>query len=112
MPPEDKVIYLMMIDKTEKIVDFYNKLNESEFGAHLKIITYPSNDYKGYAYIKIYNKNADRTRMVEFLMNEYNINEVEKVSAPAENKHGKILNGIVKSLKKKFEPIWFLKSKS
>ena len=112
VPPEDKVIYLMMIDKTEKIVDFYNKLNESEFGAHLKIITYPSNDYKGYAYIKIYNKNADRTRMVEFLMNEYNINEVEKVSAPAENKHGKNLNGIVKSLKKKFEPIWFLKSKS
>ena len=33
----------------------------------MKILFYPSNDYEGYSYIKIYNKNAQRENMLVYL---------------------------------------------
>lgn len=39
---EDKVIYLMIVDKSDKIASLYSELMESEIGFLLKIITYPS----------------------------------------------------------------------
>lgn len=33
----------------------------------LKVLTYDSSDYPGYAYIKIYNKNASKANMITYL---------------------------------------------
>ena len=71
--PEDKVIYLMIIDRSERISALYEELVGSEVGSLLKIITYPSQDYSGFSYIKIYNKNAGKQHMTEILCREYGI---------------------------------------
>ncbi|MGN1134406.1 MAG: HAD hydrolase family protein, partial [Oscillospiraceae bacterium] len=73
---EDRIIYIMLIDKTEKIQKFYSKLISTELGQKLKILSYPSDDFKGYSYIKIYNKNAIRQNMIQYLANGVDTNSV------------------------------------
>lgn len=102
-PDEDKIIYLMIVDLSEKISALCEELRNSETGASLKIVTYPSDDFPGYSYIKIYNKNADSKRMVEYLMSEYDIPKTLAISSSSNP------NDISKSLKKGFEPLLFSK---
>lgn len=97
--PEDRVIYLMIIDETEKIESLYYSLTHSETGAMLKIITYPSQDYPGFSYIKIYNKNAGKEHMVEMLCSEYGIKKRKAVIADDKRS----LNAIAHRLKHSFE---------
>ncbi len=68
--PDDRVIYLMIIDETGKIMSFYEKLKALGYADKLKILCYPSDDYAGYSYIKIYNKNAGRKNMQQYLLSE------------------------------------------
>jgi len=101
--PEDRVIYLMTVDNSEKIAKLYEQLIHSEVGHLLKIITYPSQDYPGHSYIKIYNKNAGKRHMTEILCREYGI---EKCSSIASN-GSRSMNSIARNLKRSFEPLLF-----
>ncbi len=101
--PEDRVIYLMTVDNSEKIAKLYEQLIHSEVGHLLKIIAYPSQDYPGHSYIKIYNKNAGKRHMTEILCREYGI---EKCSAIASN-GSRSMNSIARNLKRSFEPLLF-----
>ena len=105
--PEDRVIYLMMVDQSDRISALYNQLVHSEVGQLLKMITYPSQDYPGYSYIKIYNRNAGKQHMTEILCREYGI---EKCSTVAAN-GSRSMNSIARNLKHSFEPLIFKKSK-
>ena len=40
-----------------------------------KIISYPSDDYPGYRYIKIYNKNATVENMTDYLKEKYGFDQ-------------------------------------
>lgn len=60
-------IYFMIIDKEDKIEKINEALGKTEYNQKLRIVTYPSDDYPGYAYIKIYNKNATRENMIQYL---------------------------------------------
>ena len=55
-PKDHPVVYMMCVDETRKI-------------EQLKILSYPSDDYKGYSYIKIYSKNASVQNMTDYLRN-------------------------------------------
>lgn len=66
-PKEHPVVYMMCIDKTEKIECLVQEIEESDVYSELKILSYPSDDYKGYSYIKIYNKNASVQNMADYL---------------------------------------------
>lgn len=101
--PEDRVIYLMMVDQSDRISALYNQLVHSEVGQLLKMITYPSQDYPGYSYIKIYNRNAGKQHMTEILCREYGI---EKCSTVAAN-GSRSMNSIARNLKHSFEPLIF-----
>lgn len=101
--PEDRVIYLMIVDLSDRISALYNQLTQSEVGRLLKMITYPSQDYPGYSYIKIYNRNAGKQHMTEMLCREYGI---EKCSTVAAN-GSRSMNGIARNLKRSFEPLIF-----
>lgn len=105
--PEDRVIYLMMVDQSGRISALYDQLVHSEVGQLLKMITYPSQDYPGYSYIKIYNRNAGKQHMTEILCREYGI---EKCSTVAAN-GSRSMNSIARNLKHSFEPLIFKKSK-
>lgn len=101
--PEDRVIYLMIVDLSDRISALYDQLTQSEVGRLLKMITYPSQDYPGYSYIKIYNRNAGKQHMTEMLCREYGI---EKCSTVAAN-GSRSMNGIARNLKRSFEPLIF-----
>lgn len=109
-PPEDKTIYLMAIAETERVKAFCEEFAASGLGKGLKLVSYPSDDYKGFSYIKIYNKNADSRRMVEYLLDEYKLSadDVIKADKPASGKRN--LNAVVRTLKKRFEPFILQKS--
>ena len=66
-PDGHPVVYMMCIDKTEKIEKLAAEIKASELSDELKIITYPSDEYEGYSYIKIYNKNASVQNMIDYL---------------------------------------------
>lgn len=63
----ETVVYFMLLDKTEKIEEFYLKLEEEDYFRELRINKYPSRDYPGYSYIKIYNKDATKDNMLKYL---------------------------------------------
>lgn len=67
MPEDASVVYYMMIAETEKIQHFYQVLKQQKWHEKLKILCYPSKDYPGFSYIKIYNKNATRENMLDYL---------------------------------------------
>lgn len=105
--PEDRVIYLMTVDQSDRISALYDQLVHGEVGQLLKMITYPSQDYPGYSYIKIYNRNAGKQHMTEILCREYGI---EKCSTVAAN-GSRSMNSIARNLKHSFEPLIFKRSK-
>lgn len=67
LPKDEDVTYFMLLDQVDKIAYFYEILKQEGYTNELKIITYPSQDYPGYAYIKIYNKNATKENMIMYL---------------------------------------------
>lgn len=67
LPDNEEIVYFMLLDRTKHILQFYNHLVELGYMDELKIVTYPSDDYKGYSYIKIYNKNATKENMIQYL---------------------------------------------
>ena len=67
-PKGHPVVYMMCIDKTEKIEKLVTELREDEIYNELKALTYPSDEYEGYSYLKIYNKNASVQNMIDYLM--------------------------------------------
>ncbi len=67
LPNNEEVIYFMLLDKSEKIRKFYDDLLYECYGDTLRIITYESDDFPGYSYIKIYNSNANKEHMLQKL---------------------------------------------
>jgi hypothetical protein len=105
----ENVVYFMLLYPSDVIADFYKTLEEQEFTEKLKVLTYASKDYPGYSYIKIFNKNATREHMANYLMEMLGIQETvtfgsipgryDVVVAPGDT------NKVVQELKKRYEPI-------
>lgn len=105
--PGDRVIYLMIVDLSDRISALYDQLVHSEIGQFLKIITYPSQDYPGYSYIKIYNRNAGKQHMTEILCREYGVEKCSAITADG----SRSMNSIARNLKHSFEPLIFKSTK-
>lgn len=71
LPEDEDVVYFMLLDKTERIAEFYEKLQKLSYASELRFVTYPSTDFEGYSYIKIYDKDADKENMLQYLMEQY-----------------------------------------
>ena len=68
-PKDHPVVYMMCVDETRKIEQLVEDIKRSDIYEGLKILSYPSDDYKGYSYIKIYSKNASVQNMTDYLRN-------------------------------------------
>lgn len=79
-PSQHPVVYMMCIDKTERIEALISELVEAGMDQDLKFLSYPSDDYKGYSYLKIYNQNASVENMVDYMKENYGINKVVSLS--------------------------------
>ena len=95
----DRTIYIMIVDKADRIAALHRKLSEC-FGEQLNMITYPSDDYKGFAYIKIYNKNASKRKMLEHICDEYGLERSVALKGGEDS-----INSIARELKKGYEPL-------
>ena len=67
------ILYLMGIDRTERMQALYDALGEAGLLDQVKVRFYPSGDYPGYSYLKIYERSASREAMLERLKREVGI---------------------------------------
>lgn len=110
LPGDEEVTYFMLLDRAEKIEAFYQKLIDLGFCEMLRIITYASNDFPGYAYIKIYNKNATKENMIQYLKQ---MMQTEKVitfgTIPGQYDvciETEDANKVIREVRKRYEPIF------
>ncbi|MDO4331390.1 MAG: HAD hydrolase family protein [Eubacteriales bacterium] len=106
---EEEVVYFMLIYPREIIESFYQVLAENGMTDKLKVLKYDSVDYPGYAYIKIYNKNATRDHMCQYLKKMLGFEKTvtfgsvegcyDVVVRPGDT------NKVVHELKKRYEPV-------
>jgi hydroxymethylpyrimidine pyrophosphatase-like HAD family hydrolase len=109
LPENENVVYFMLIHKKEKIANTYQELMKEEWISEYKVLTYDSDEYPGYAYIKIYNKEATRENMQRNLKAMLDFDKsVTFGSIPG--KYDVLIedsdhNMMVKRMKKLYEPI-------
>lgn len=110
LPNDESVVYFMILDKKEKISAFYKKLEQEGYTKSLRVISYDSNDYQGYAYIKIYNKNATKENMIKYLKNYMDLNDVVTFGTIPDMYDVYIdsndANRVVREVRKRYEPIF------
>lgn len=108
----EDVVYFMLLYPKEIIENLYRTLTENGITDKLKVLKYDSSDYPGYAYIKIYNKNATRENMSWYLKDML---ELEKTITfgSIEGRYDVVVepgdtNKVVHELKKRYEPVRLL----
>lgn len=67
LPGGQEVVYFMLLDRQDRIAGFYRQLEKEGITEECKVLHYDSVDYPGYSYIKIYNRNAKKENMVDYL---------------------------------------------
>ena len=113
LPEDQDVVYLMILYKRQMIEEFYHVLEKEGYTKELKILKYDSTDYPGYSYIKIYNRNASREKMMAYLMQELEMKKTMTFGS-IEGKYDVVIqsgniNQVVHTLKKEYEPLRFYK---
>ena len=86
-PKHHKVVYFMLIEQTEKVIALFEEMKTSGITENLKVLCYPSDDYPGFSYMKIYNKNASVENMIDYLMEESHLKKVMTVSDDQSRRH-------------------------
>lgn len=105
----EEITYFMILEKTERAEAFYRMLEERGYTDRLKIRYYPSHDYAGYSYIKIYNRNASKESMLEYLKKETGIKRSITFGTIPDQYDVLIqstnLNEMVRKVRQRFEPL-------
>jgi len=76
LPPEEKVVYFMLFYPEAEAERIYSLLNQQDYLKSFKVLKYPSKDYEGYAYIKIFNQSATKENMIELLKQRLGLEKV------------------------------------
>ncbi|MGN0157459.1 MAG: HAD hydrolase family protein [Lachnospiraceae bacterium] len=113
LPEHEEVVYFMLIDQNAKIETIYKKMEENGFLREMKVSKYPSKDYPGYSYLKIYNKNATKKNMMDYLRRQLPVEKVVTFGT-IPGQYDYIIeqgdsNRVVKIVKELFEPVSFKK---
>ena len=111
-PEDEDVVYFMLLHPTPLIEAFYKKLEDAGITEELKVLKYASDDYPGYSYIKIYNRNATKENMIQYLQKMTGLSQIvtfgtipgryDVVVRPGDT------NKVVHMLKKLYEPFKYL----
>lgn len=73
VPEKEPVVYYMMFYPTSRIEKIYNLLESNGLLANYKILKYPSKDYPGYSYLKVYNPSVKKEDMISRLKTRMNL---------------------------------------
>lgn len=107
LPENENVVYFMVIDKTERIEMLYADMMKEEFCQTLKVIKHLSTECEGCSLLKIYNKNASKENMIDYLKTQLGI-EKTVTFGTIEGKYTYLIqpgdfNRVVKYMKKVYE---------
>lgn len=110
LPDDEAVVYFMLLDKTDKIHDFYQKFEAEGLSSQLRIIKYDAEEHPGYSYIKIYNSNATKENMIKYLKEVADIKDVVTFGS-IPNQYDVFIdtddaNKVVREVRKRYEPIF------
>ena len=75
LPENENVVYFMLIYPSSKTQEIYDSLVSQGISQILKVITYPSKDYPGYSYIKIFDQSATRQNMIEYFKRQLGVSQ-------------------------------------
>jgi hypothetical protein len=108
---EGEVLYLMTIGEKERMDEIYMLLHQQEYFSKLKTLYYPSTNYPGYMYLKIYDKNATREHMMEYLKKRTELKKTITFGS-MEGKYDVVVqkndsNKVVKTLERMYEPFFW-----
>lgn len=111
LPKQEEVTYFMLLNRTEVIQKFYQTLEAEGMLKELKVINYPSKDYEGYSYLKIYNQNATKENMIMYLKEMTGLRNVVTFGTIPE-KYDVLIqadnaNEVVRETKKMYEKLFF-----
>lgn len=108
LPEGEPVVYFMLLYPKTVIEDFYAMLVERGFTEELKVLKYDSDDYPGYAYIKIYNRNATKENMTHQIKEMYGVEKTIRIGTVPGDCDVLVQEGdynhVVRLLKKMYEP--------
>lgn len=111
LPEGEQVVYFMLLCPKPVIEQFYRTLTEHGITEELKVLKYDSNDYPGYAYIKIYNRNATKENMTHQLKEMCGAKETVRIGTVPGDCDVLVQEGdynhVVRLLKKMYEPFFF-----
>ena len=114
LPEGKKVIYLMAVDTSGNIQHLYCHMKKLGWTKEYKILQYPSTQYPGYSYIKIYHKDATKANMIEYLKDKIQASKVITFGS-IENAYDIVIhdnyNYVVRQLKRLYEPYKFMHKK-
>lgn len=108
---EGDVLYLMVLNKKERLQAVYENLREEPYFERLKVLFYDSHDYPGYAYIKVYDKDATRSNMIEVLKKHTGLKKTLTFGS-IEGLYDVVIhegdsNLVVKTLEREYEPYFW-----
>lgn len=111
----EEVVYFMLLYPKQIVENFYQVLQENGITGKLKVQKYDSSDYPGYAYIKIYNKNASRENMSWYLKEMLGLKKTVTFGSLA-GRYDVVVelgdaNKVVHELKKRYEPMLLFKGR-
>ncbi|MBP5494079.1 MAG: HAD hydrolase family protein [Lachnospiraceae bacterium] len=75
-PENENVVYYMTVDKKERIEDVLSSFKAASFDRLLKITVSDSSEYEGYTYLRIYNRNASKKNMIDYLLQMTDVKSV------------------------------------
>ena len=111
LPEGEPVVYIMAVDLTEKIEAAYQTLTVRKDATQYKFLCYSSQDYPGYTYLKIYHKDATKTKALKHLktmtdfQKTYTFGTIPGIYD--ESVERLPADDVVKLLKRRYEPlIW------
>ena len=111
LPHGQSCVYLMLIDETKQIKALTDSLEQLGYSEHLRLVHYESLEYPGYSYMKIYNRNAMKENMIEYLNESLNCTEMVTFGT-IEGRYDYVIHDVgkpdqvVRQVKKLFMPLW------
>lgn len=108
-PMNREAVYLYAIMEQERAEEVYEMLCGQEFEKKLKVRLEAAKEFPGKTYLRIYNRNATKINMIEYLKEEIGADKIVTFGGP-EGKydiviHNGDVNKVVKTMKQLYRPL-------
>lgn len=109
VPDYESVVYYLVIDTAERIKELYEEMKSEESMRGYKIVVHPAAELPGCLCLKIYNHNATKENMIDYLKKYVSAEKIVTFGT-IENKYDYLIdsgdfNRVVKLMKKEYEAL-------